>query len=139
MAVNSDPKVDASTEFCLLLNQMIGATLQNVSQYRPHDSHLRSNAPTYNFLLESAYCWGLPLWRPYKIMSSRNAGIDSRGWMDALDQMPISSSDVTSGSQICETPALDARLWASLGDLKATILPVGCQRVRSLRPTEVGR
>jgi hypothetical protein len=27
--VNSDPKVDASTEFCLLLNQMVGAELQN--------------------------------------------------------------------------------------------------------------
>jgi hypothetical protein len=29
MAVNSEPKVEASTEFCLLLNQMIGALLQN--------------------------------------------------------------------------------------------------------------
>jgi hypothetical protein len=29
IAVNSDPEVDASTEFCLLLNQMVGAPLQN--------------------------------------------------------------------------------------------------------------
>jgi hypothetical protein len=29
IVVNSDPNVDASTEFCLLLNQMIGALLQN--------------------------------------------------------------------------------------------------------------
>jgi hypothetical protein len=29
VAVNSDPKVDASTEFCLLLNQMVGTLLQN--------------------------------------------------------------------------------------------------------------
>ena len=30
-AVNSDPKVDDSTEFCLLLNQSIGDRLQNIS------------------------------------------------------------------------------------------------------------
>ena len=30
-AVNSEPKVDVSTEFCLLLNQSIGARLQNIS------------------------------------------------------------------------------------------------------------
>ena len=29
VAVNSDPNVDAFTEFCLLINQIIGAMLQN--------------------------------------------------------------------------------------------------------------
>jgi hypothetical protein len=31
IAVNSEPKVEASTEFCLLLNQTVGALLQNNS------------------------------------------------------------------------------------------------------------
>ena len=30
-AVNSEPKVDESTEFCLFMNQSIGARLQNIS------------------------------------------------------------------------------------------------------------
>jgi hypothetical protein len=29
IAVNSDPKVDICTEFCLLLNHIVGALLQN--------------------------------------------------------------------------------------------------------------
>jgi hypothetical protein len=29
VAVNSNPKVDASTEFCLLLNHIVGTLLQN--------------------------------------------------------------------------------------------------------------
>ncbi len=73
IAVNSDPKVDASNEFCLLLNHIAGALLQNkgyqfvivLSPCPWHALHQRNNASTCS-------CLGLPVcslgslhWRPY--------------------------------------------------------------------------
>ena len=122
-AVNSDSKVDDSTEFYLLLNQIIGARLKNIS------------IPVCESLVTLSAAWlastkqcrviilplgfgissGIAPWNRDKSLPSQTCGNGLRWWVAILGRSTASSSALASSGQICDIQPVGVRLLANQG------------------------